>query len=151
MAKEKSISIDSLFKQFLQKYNIPTKSDVEKLLRRIDHLEDLIKTYSIPSPVESLNIVVPQSKKQSSEKKSQSPKQSPEKKSLSNKAKKLDSKGKKPTDIVLDVLKRADAPLSFPELFEQCPLEEKQLRNTLYRLDKKEKIFSPSRGKYELL
>ena len=41
--KGKPVSFDAMVKFFMQNYNIPTKKDVDKLLARMDRLENLIK------------------------------------------------------------------------------------------------------------
>ncbi len=41
--KGKTVSFDAMVKFFMQNYNIPTKHDMEKLLVRIDQLEETIK------------------------------------------------------------------------------------------------------------
>jgi hypothetical protein len=40
--KKKPISFDAMVKFFMQNYNIPTKKDIDRLSRRIDHIEQLI-------------------------------------------------------------------------------------------------------------
>lgn len=41
--KKKTVSFNTLVKMFMRDYNIPTKKDIDKLMNRIDHLEQLIK------------------------------------------------------------------------------------------------------------
>jgi hypothetical protein len=41
--KGKAVSFDAMVKFFMQHYSIPTKKDVEKLIARLDRLENLIK------------------------------------------------------------------------------------------------------------
>ena len=41
--KGKTISFDAMVKFFMQNYDIPTKKDVDKLLARLDRLENLVK------------------------------------------------------------------------------------------------------------
>ena len=41
--KGKTISFDAMVKFFMQNYDIPTKKDVDKLMARLDRLENLIK------------------------------------------------------------------------------------------------------------
>jgi hypothetical protein len=40
--KKKPISFDAMVKFFMQNYNIPTKKDIDRLSRRMDHIEQLI-------------------------------------------------------------------------------------------------------------
>lgn len=39
---KKPISFDAMVKFFMQTYNIPTKKDIDRLSRRLDHIEQLI-------------------------------------------------------------------------------------------------------------
>ena len=41
--KGKTISFDAMVKFFMQNYDIPTKKDVDKLMARLDRLENLVK------------------------------------------------------------------------------------------------------------
>ena len=41
--KGKSISFDAMVKFFMQNYDIPTKKDVDKLMAKLDRLENLLK------------------------------------------------------------------------------------------------------------
>jgi len=45
--KGKTISFDAMVKFFMQNYDIPTKKDVDKLMDRLDRLENLVKQ-SVP-------------------------------------------------------------------------------------------------------
>lgn len=54
--KGKPISFDAMVKFFMQNYNIPTKKDVDRLMTRLDRLENLIKgsalgPYNASSPI----------------------------------------------------------------------------------------------------
>jgi hypothetical protein len=40
--KGKTISFDAMVKFFMQNYNIPTKKDVDKVMAKLDRLENLI-------------------------------------------------------------------------------------------------------------
>ena len=41
--KGKTISFDAMVKFFMQNYNIPTKKDVDRLMAKLDRLENLMK------------------------------------------------------------------------------------------------------------
>ena len=41
--KGKTISFDAMVKFFMQNYDIPTKKDVDKLMAKLDRLENLVK------------------------------------------------------------------------------------------------------------
>lgn len=45
--KGKSISFDAMVKFFMQTYEIPTKKDVERILERLDRLEQLMKSTGV--------------------------------------------------------------------------------------------------------
>jgi len=45
--KGKTISFDAMVKFFMQNYDIPTKKDVEKLMAKLDRLENLVKQSSL--------------------------------------------------------------------------------------------------------
>ena len=47
--KGKTASFDAMVKFFMQQYNIPTKKDVDKLMAKLDRLENLIQQ-SVISP-----------------------------------------------------------------------------------------------------
>ena len=41
--KGKAVSFDAMVKFFMQNYNIPTKKDVDRLMAKLDRLENLLK------------------------------------------------------------------------------------------------------------
>ena len=41
--RRKAVSFDAMVKYFMLNYDIPTKADLEKLHKRLDHLEMLVK------------------------------------------------------------------------------------------------------------
>ena len=45
--KGKTASFDAMVKFFMQQYSIPTKKDVDKLMAKLDRLENLIKQSTI--------------------------------------------------------------------------------------------------------
>ena len=45
--KGKSVSFDAMVKFFMQNYGIPTKTDFDHLLKRLDRLEKLIKASGV--------------------------------------------------------------------------------------------------------
>ena len=45
--KGKTISFDAMVKFFMQNYDIPTKKDVDKLMAKLDRLENLIKMSAV--------------------------------------------------------------------------------------------------------
>jgi len=47
--KGKTASFDAMVKFFMQQYSIPTKKDVDKIMAKLDRLENLIKQSAISS------------------------------------------------------------------------------------------------------
>ena len=45
--KGKTISFDAMVKFFMQNYNIPTKKDVDRLMTRLDRIENLIRSSAL--------------------------------------------------------------------------------------------------------
>lgn len=114
-----------MVKFFFQKYNIPTRKDIEKLHLRLDHIEQLITNIAETSQ----NKRVPYRKGI---------------KTLSTRS--------RPTvtasDKVLDIIRDFDDGVKFPEIQARSGFEEKKLRNIIYRLNKIGKISRVSRGIY---
>ncbi len=116
--KGKTTSFDAMVKFFMQKYNIPTKKDVERLMARLDRLENLI--------VRSSSGAYSGKGRGAGRKKSQL------------------SAG----DLVLDVIKRSHQGVGCPEIQAQTGFGEKKIRNIIFRLHKGGKIKRKSRGIY---
>ena len=123
--KGKTVSFDAMVKFFMHNYDIPTKKDVEKILARIDRLENLIKTSMSDSDIRRL------SKK-------------------SNTGKIKGEKGVKSTalDQVLSIIKKFNQGVGIAEIQTRTGYGEKKIRNIIYRLSKSGKIESKSRGNY---
>ena len=47
--RRKAVSFDAMVRFFLQRYKIPTKKDIAKLMARMDQLEELIETTTVQS------------------------------------------------------------------------------------------------------
>ena len=48
--KGKTISFDAMVKFFMQNYNIPTKKDVDKLMTKLDRIENLLRSSASLGP-----------------------------------------------------------------------------------------------------
>lgn len=120
--KRKSVSFDAMVKYFMQNYDIPTKSDIDRLMKRIDRLEQLILT-------ETEHV------KRSS---GISPRDASQRNKSSVTA----------TDLVLDIVKQYDGGVGFAKIQEKTGFDEKKLRNIIYRLYKLGKIKRVTRGMY---
>lgn len=120
MAKRKGkfVSFDAMVKFFMMQYDIPTKRDVEQIMKKLDHLESLIK-----SP------------------------------SKGSRGRKKTSTGgnqvKSATGKVLEAISGSKTGIGFSEIKAATSLEEKQIRNILFRLNKIGKIKRVSRGTYK--
>jgi len=116
--KGKPISFDAMVKFFMQNYNIPTKKDVDKLMAKLDRLENLIKTamasggYPVKGQVGSSKTAVAA------------------------------------VDMVFDAIKRSRRGLGFSDIQAKTGFGDKKIRNIIFRLNKIGKIKRKCRGIY---
>ena len=102
----------------MQNYNIPTKKDVDKLMAKLDRLENLIKTamasggYAVKGRVGSSKTAVTA------------------------------------VDMVFDAIKRSRRGLGFSDIQAKTGFGDKKIRNIIFRLNKTGKIKRKSRGIY---
>ena len=116
--KGKAISFDAMVKFFMQNYNIPTKKDVDKLMAKLDRIENLLRaTASMDSY--------------------------PVKNRVSRRKTALTA-----IDIVYDVIKRSRKGLGFSDIQAKTGFGDKKIRNIIFRLNKNGKIKRKSRGIY---
>ena len=117
--KVKSASFDAMVKFFMQNYNIPTKKDINRLIDKLDSIEDLIKTM-------------------------QNGKKHPVSKSSHKKTLYVTA-----SDKVLRIIKNTGSDgVSFSEIKDRTDYDDKKLRNIIYRMDKSGKITRKERGVY---
>jgi hypothetical protein len=121
----KSISFDAMVKFFMQNYNIPTKSDIEKLITRMDRLEELMKTMAV------------------SVRRSRVARTNSAKTGTAN-----DASVKTASDSVLEIIKASRDGIDFADIRRQIGYEDKKLRNIIFRLNKTGKIHRIRRGIY---
>jgi hypothetical protein len=116
--KGKSISFDAMVKFFMQNYNIPTKKDVDKLMAKLDRLENLIKAAMASGgyPVKE--------------------RVGPSKTTVTA------------VDMVFDTIKRSRQGLRFSDIQAKTGFGDKKIRNIIFRLNKIGKIKRRSRGIY---
>jgi len=121
----KSISFDAMVKFFMQNYNIPTKNDIEKVINRMDRLEELMKAMAVSG--RRSRIVRTNSAKTGSE-----------------------NGGfvKTASDSVLDIIKASKDGIDFADIRQRIGYEDKKLRNIIFRLNKTGKIRRIRRGIY---
>ena len=116
--KGKAVSFDAMVKFFMQNYNIPTKKDVDRLMAKLDRLENLIKAavasggYPLKGPAETRKTAVTA------------------------------------VDMVFDVIKRSRHGLGFADIQAKTGFGDKKVRNIIFRLNKTGKIKRKSRGIY---
>ena len=116
--KGKPISFDAMVKFFMQNYNIPTKKDVDKLMAKLDRLENLVKAamarggYPVRGQVGRSKTAVTA------------------------------------VDMVFDVIKRSRRGLGFSDIQAKTGFGDKKIRNIIFRLNKIGKIKRKSRGIY---
>jgi hypothetical protein len=116
--KGKPVSFDAMVKFFMQNYNIPTKKDVDRLMAKLDRLENLIKAamasggYPVKGQV------------------------GPSKTAVSA------------VDMVFDAIKRSRRGLGFSDIQAKTGFGDKKILNIIFRLNKIGKIKRKSRGIY---
>jgi len=116
--KGKPISFDAMVKFFMQNYNIPTKKDVDKLMAKLDRLENLIKAAMATGgyPVRGR---IGQSKSAVTA-----------------------------VDMVFDTIKRSRRGMGFSDIQAKTGFGNKKIRNIIFRLNKTGKIKRKRRGIY---
>jgi len=117
----KSVSFDAMVKFFMQHYDIPTKKDVTGLMTKIDRLETLIKSKSVPGKSKRSAKTAPKIGQTSS----------------------LTA-----SDMVMEVIKKSRQGADFAEIQAETGFGEKKLRNIIFRLNQMKKIKRKSRGVY---
>ena len=116
--KGKAVSFDAMVKFFMQNYNIPTKKDVDRLMAKLDRLENLIKAamtsggYPLQGPAGTRKTAVTA------------------------------------VDMVFDVIKQSRHGLGFADIQAKTGFGDKKIRNIIFRLNKIDKIKRKSRGLY---
>ena len=116
--KGKAISFDAMVKFFMQNYNIPSKKDVDKLMAKLDRIENLLRATASMGSYPVKNRV------------------SRHKTALTA------------IDIVFDVIKRSRKGLGFSDIQAKTGFGDKKIRNIIFRLNKNGKIKRKSRGIY---
>lgn len=116
--KGKAVSFDAMVKFFMHNYKIPTKKDVERLMAKLDRLENLIKTAMASGGY-------------------------PLKGSAATRKTTVNA-----VDIVLDVIKRSPQGLGVADIQAKTGFGDKKIRNIIFRLNKIGKIKRKTRGRY---
>jgi replication protein A-like len=124
--KTKSVSFDAMVKFFMQTYGIPTRKDVDRVIARLDRLENLVKSGTIVSRGRKPAAV---------------------KEKVASQAKGKGS-GMTASDTVLSIIKHSKNGVGFADIQKKAGFPEKKLRNIIFRLNKLEKIKRKDRGIY---
>ena len=124
MAKKrgKPVSFDAMIKFFLKNYNIPTKSDIDKINTRLDRMESLLR-----KQLRAGGVAKPAARTR----------RGPGKKSA-----------KKAFEQVLDVIGKNKTGVGVQEINAATGFDDKKIRNILFRLHKMKKIQRKGRGVY---
>jgi len=125
--KRRSYSVDAVIRFFLQYYNIPTKQDIDKLMKRMERLESALKAARVPGR-------------------------------KTTKAGAVKSPGRKgrgrakmtATERVISVMKRSPKGIDISGMKKKTGLEDKTIRNIVFRLAKQGTIQRAGRGVYTL-
>ena len=116
--KGKTVSFDAMVKFFMQNYNIPTKKDVDRIMAKLDRLENLVKAsmagggYPLKGPAGRRKNAVTA------------------------------------VDMVFEAIKRSRRGLGFAGIQAKTGFGDKKIRNIIFRLNKIGKIRRKSRGIY---
>lgn len=116
--KSKAISFDAMVKFFMQNYDIPTKKDVDRLIARLDRLENLIR---VSLDQKHLASAAKMSRRRA---------------------------GQTAVEQVLGVIKRSRKGLGFADIQAKTGFGDKKIRNIIFRLNKLGKIKRLRRGIY---
>ena len=116
--KGKVISFDAMVKFFMQNYNIPTKKDVDRMMAKMDRIENLLRASASIGPY-------------------------PVKNRISRRKTALTA-----IDVVYDTIKRSRKGVGFAEIQAKTGFGDKKIRNIIFRLNKTGKIKRKSRGIY---
>ncbi|MFH1077004.1 MAG: hypothetical protein V1753_09280 [Pseudomonadota bacterium] len=108
----RNYTFDAMVKFFIQYYQIPTKHDVEKLILRLDKLQEAMARMG------------------------------------ALKEKKAPTQKKREIDIVLQAIERSKTGINVSTIQKKTGLEEKPVRNIIFRLLKEKKIARAARGIY---
>jgi hypothetical protein len=123
--RKKSVSFDAMVKFFMQQYEIPTRKDIDRLIMRIDRLEELIKSNTFAAG------------------KGPNGKDGTAKNTALRR-----TSGTTAADAVLEIIKRFKQGVAFAEIQARTGFEDKKLRNIIFRLHRMGKITRINRGIY---
>ena len=128
MKRGKSPSLDLIMRFVLQRYNIPTKQDIDKLIKKIDRLEVALKANKVAG---------------TRAKKAGAVKGAVKKKQARRGRAKMTA-----TEKILSVIKRSAHGADISVLKAKTGFEDKKIRNIVFRLTKQGTIKRAGRGVY---
>jgi len=121
--KRKPASFDAMVKLFIRNYDIPTRKDIDSLMKRLERIENLIKTDGGRRKMRR----------------------------SSNSGSVTAKRGNNvvtATDTVFKVIKQSKKGVGFADIRAKTGFDEKKVRNTIYRLHNLGRISRKSRGVY---
>jgi hypothetical protein len=128
--RRKSYSVDAVVRFFLQYYGIPTKQDIEKILKRMDRLEAAVKGTRVSG---------------------RTGRKAGGRKTAGGKGRVARSRPKMTaTEKVLSIVRRSRKGVDVPGLRAKSGFEDKKIRNIIFRLSKQGTIERVGRGLYAI-
>jgi len=128
--RRKSYSVDAMVRFFLQYYSIPTKQDVEKILKRMDRLEAALKAEKVSG---------------------RTARKASGRKTAGRKGQVAEGRPRMTaTEKVLSILRRSRKGVDVPGLKVKSGFEDKKIRNIIFRLSKQGTIKRIGRGLYAI-
>ncbi len=117
----KTISFDVMVKFFIKQYGLPTKKDIDRIVKRLDRLEKLVKRTGKVGRSYGRETAMGEPARLA---------------------------GQPATEIILSIINQCPKGIRFIDLQRQSGFAEKKLRNIIYRLDKNGWIQRVNRGVY---
>jgi hypothetical protein len=128
--RRKSYSVDAVVRFFLQYYGIPTKQDIEKILKRMDRLEAAVKGTRVSGRTR---------------------RKAGGRKTAGGKGRVARSRPKMTaTEKVLSIVRRSRKGVDVPGLRAKSGFEDKKIRNIIFRLSKQGTVKRIGRGLYAI-
>jgi hypothetical protein len=128
--RRKSYSVDAVVRFFLQYYGIPTKQDIERVLKRMDRLEAAVKGATVSG---------------------RAARKAGARKTAGGKGRVARSRSKMTaTEKVLRIVRRSRKGVGVPGLRAKSGFEDKKIRNIIFRLSKQGTIERVGRGLYAI-
>lgn len=126
--RRRAYSVDAVVRFFLHYYNIPTKQDIERILKRMDRLEEAVRGAKLAGSTAKRRQKSVRAKKQ-----------------VSKSRAKMTA-----TEKVLSVLKRSSKGMDIAGLKAKSGFEDKKIRNIIFRLSKQGTVKRVGRGVYAI-